>query len=411
MKTKKSLVIYFTVVILLVVLCYGLKTTFAYFVASEQGTATNIKVAKLTYKLESESLENNALTLKPNEVKKINIVLTNEYDMATIYRLNYLGNVTVEKSSASLDEVQNLIDSKESKSIDLVITNNTSEEQTVIFESDGGYVGNELTAGNITNTFDETLLQNKLLIDGTLTLSDKFDYRDINGTNNYLKIDDTVYRILGVFKDNENSYLKILTNESIGKNVFGENNNYLTSTLNTYLNVDYKESLNEILKESIKETTYYTAGLDKIIEENPLENILEEQEKQLTYYDYERGEVIANKDFNTNGLSSIGLMYISDYQYAEKWIKKPYTELTITPNTSDEMKLFCINYYEKNEKTVNDEGLEEEITVPINELSSNCLVTDETDVRPVMYLENKLIIASGIGTEEDPYIVKADTIN
>ena len=90
MKTKKSLVVYFSVVALLVVMCYGLKTTFAYFIANEQGTATNIKVAKLTYKLESEALVDNALTLKPNEVKKINIILTNEYDMATIYRLNYV---------------------------------------------------------------------------------------------------------------------------------------------------------------------------------------------------------------------------------------------------------------------------------------------------------------------------------
>ena len=165
MKTKKSLVLYFSVVVLLVVMCYGLKTTFAHFIATEQGTATNIKVAKLTYKLESEALENNALTLKPNEVKKINVFLTNEYDIATIYRLNYIGNVTVEKSSTSVDEVKDLIDTKTSKSIDLVITNNTNEEQTVIFEADGGYVGNELADCNITTIYDETLLQNKRMSD------------------------------------------------------------------------------------------------------------------------------------------------------------------------------------------------------------------------------------------------------
>ena len=56
MKTKKSLVLYFSVVVLLVVMCYGLKTTFALFIANEQGTATNIKVAKLAYKLETNTV-------------------------------------------------------------------------------------------------------------------------------------------------------------------------------------------------------------------------------------------------------------------------------------------------------------------------------------------------------------------
>jgi len=399
MKTKKSLVVYFSVVALLVVMCYGLKTTFAYFIANEQGTATNIKVAKLTYKLESEALVDNALTLKPNEVKKINIILTNDYDMATIYRLNYVGNVIVEKSSVSQDEVKNLIDAKESKSIDLVITNNTEEEQTVIFTADGGYVGNELEDGNITTIYDETYLQNKLLIDGTLTLTDKLDYRDLVGTNNYLKIDETIYRILGVFKDEENYYLKIITNDSIGKHLFGETNNYLTSTLNTYLNVDYKETLNPILKDNLKEVTYYTAGINELIvkdEKNP--------EETLTYFDYERGTLIADAEFNVSGKSSIGLMYLSDYEYASAWMNKSFDEITIVPNTKDKEIMFCIKYIEE-KKQEN----EEEIIISKNEISSDCKVSEEIDVRPVMYIDNKLIIESGTGLETDPYIVKLDT--
>jgi len=399
MKTKKSLVVYFSVVAILVVMCYGLKTTFAYFIANEQGTATNIKVAKLTYKLESEALVDNALTLKPNEVKKINIILTNDYDMATIYRLNYVGNVIVEKSSVSQDEVKNLIDAKESKSIDLVITNNTEEEQTVIFTADGGYVGNELEDGNITTIYDETYLQNKLLIDGTLTLTDKLDYRDLVGTNNYLKIDETIYRILGVFKDEENYYLKIITNDSIGKHLFGETNNYLTSTLNTYLNVDYKETLNPVLKDNLKEVTYYTAGINELIvkdEKNP--------EETLTYFDYERGTLIADAEFNVSGKSSIGLMYLSDYEYASAWMNKSFDEITLVPNTKDKENMFCIKYTEE-KKQEN----EEEIIISKNEISSDCKVSEEIDVRPVMYIDNKLIIESGTGLETDPYIVKLDT--
>lgn len=404
MKNKKSLIIYFSVVILLVVMCYGLKNTFAFFVANGQGTATNIKVAKLTYKLESDSLIDNSLTLKPYEIKKINIVLTNDYDIATVYRLNYNGNVFVEKSSTSKDEVKNIIDSKQSKNIDLIITNKTDKEQTVSFYADGGYVGNELADGNITNIYDETLLMNKLLVDGTLTLTENNDYRDIVGTNNYLKIDETIYRVLGAFKEEDNLYLKVITNETIGKHLFGENNNYLTSTLNTYLNVDYKDSLNSLLKDNLKEVVYYTAGLDKLLisdEELIISKEKKELEEKETYYNYERGTLIADESFNASGKTIIGLMYLSDYEYAAKWINKNYNELTIVPNIKDKESMFCIKYTE--EKKMENE---KEIIVPKNEITLDCKVSAETDVRPVMFIENNLIIDSGTGTEADPYIVK-----
>lgn len=388
MKTKKSLVVYFSVVAILVAVCYGLKTTFAYFIASEQGTATNMKVAKLTYTLESENLENNALTLKPNEVRKINITLKSDYDIATIYRLNYAGNVLVEKLENS--ETKGIVDAKQIKSIDLVITNNTLEEQTVVFNADGGYVGNELEDSIITNVFDETLLQNKMLINGSLTLTERFEYRDITGTNNYVKIADNIYRVLGIFKDDNISYLKLIDNNSIGNHLFGENNNYLTSTLNTYLNVDYKESLPTILKNNLKEVTYYTSGVDKILDKD--------------YYDYERGELIALDTFNKSGKSMIGLMYLSDYEYASSWLNKNFNEFTIVPNISFEDTVFCINY--KEDKSINENN--EEIVNKINEIAT-CKVNEENNVRPVMYVVNKLVIESGLGTEIEPYIIKLDT--
>lgn len=389
MKTKKSLVMYFSVVALLVVVCYGFKTTFAYFIANEQGTATNMKVEKLNYVLESADLKDNAITLKPNEVKKINIILKSDYDIATIYRLNYTGNVVVEQSSTSLDEVKNIIDVKGSKNIDLVITNNSLEDETVVFSADGGYVGNELENSNIVNIFDEGLLQNKLLVDGTLTLTELGDYRDLVGTNNYVNIDNIIYRVMGVFKDENNAYLKLITNDSIGLHLFGKDNNYLTSSLNTYLNVDYKESLNKVLKDNLKEVTYYTAGNNTIIDKG--------------YYNYERGELISLDTFNISGKSTIGLMYLSDYEYANNWLRKNFNELTIVPNTSSEDTVFCINY--KEEKTANENN--EEVINQINEISS-CKVNEENNVRAVMYVSNNLVIGSGTGTEVDPYVIKLD---
>ncbi len=385
MNNKKSLAVYFSVIVLLVVLTYGLKSTFAYFVANEKGTATDVKVAKLSYDLTSADLNNNSITIKPYEVKKINILLKSNYEVATIYRLQYEGNVTVQTASTSLKEAKSIIDSKATNSIDLVITNNTNEEQNVKFFADGGYVGNDLENGNISTVYDETLLQNKLLINGTLTLTDLNDYRDLTGTNNYVSIDNIIYRVLGISKIDDKNYLKLITNESIGSHMFGETNNYLTSSLNTYLNVDYKEALINTLKDNLKEVTYYTAGIDKVLENNK------------DYYNYERGNALAQEGFNASGPSTIGLMYLSDYIYAENWLKTNVTEYTIVPNTSDATKVFCITYTEDNST---------EESAGINSISSDCSVNEEQNVRPVMYVDNKLVIESGTGTVNDPYIIK-----
>lgn len=388
MKNKKSLVIYFSAVILLVVFSYALKNTFAYFVANEKGTATDMKVAKLGYILTSTDLKDNTITLKPYEVKKITINVKNDYDVATIYRLNYEGNVTVLKSSVSENETKGLIDMKSSKDVVLVLKNSTDKNQLVKFTADGGYVGNDLEDGNITQIYDETLLLNKVMLENNL-VNENGIYRDTEGTKNYVKIGETVYRVLGVSLIDDEEYLKLITNESIGKQLFGENNNYITSSLNTYLNLEYKNSLNSVIKDNLKEVTYYTAGVDKVLD------------NREDYYKYERGNYIANEGFNKEGKSSIGLMYLSDYVGSETWLKTNVTEYTIMPNSSDETKVFCINY--KEDKVV--ENNEEKI-VSTNTISSDCNVKTETDVRPVMYLQNKLVVASGAGSLEDPYIIK-----
>ena len=366
MNSKKSIAVYFSVVLLLVVLSYGLKNTFAYFVANQNGTAADIKIAKLVYYLDSDDLDSNETVLKPFEVKKIKINLTSDYDIATVYRLFYEGNVVVEKASTSADEVKSIVDAKSSKNIDLVITNNTNEEQAVKFYADGGYVGNDLEDGNITKEYDENILINHVLINGSMEHTKENEYRDLNGTNNYINVDDTTYRIIGVFTIENERYLKVITEENIGKQLFGETNNYLTSSLNDYLNVDYKDTLPMLIKSSIKEVDYYIGGTDKVLDKD--------------YYNIERN--------GEKGISSIGLMYLSDYEYASNWIKKDYKELTIVPNTSDDTKVFCIDYDEE------------------NMINSGCSVSDEAYVRPVMYLDNKLEIISGTGEVDNPFILK-----
>ena len=367
MNTKKSVIVYFSAVFLLVVLTYGLKNTFAYFVASQNGTAANIKVAKLVYYLDSEDLINNEILLKPYEVKKITISLSSDYDVATVYRLFYDGNVNVEKTSTSLNDVKSIIDKESTKEVELVLTNNTDEDQLVKFYADGGYIGNELEDGNITNVYNESLLLNKVLINDSMEFTEKNEFRDLNGTNNYISIDENIYRIIGVFNNDGERYLKVISEENVGMQLFGETNNYLTSSLKEYLNVEYKEMLPTLFKENIKEVNYFVGGTDKISEDG--------------YYDIERS--------GYSDISAIGIMYLSDYEYAINWIKKDYKEYTIVPNSSDETKLFCIDY-------VDEENI----------INSDCDVQEQTYVRPVMYLDNKLEIDSGIGTQDDPFILK-----
>ncbi|MBD9098799.1 hypothetical protein EGP98_04255 [bacterium] len=142
------------------------------------------------------------------------------------------------------------------------------------------------------------------------------DYRYIGANpNNYVKFNDELWRIIGVFDVDDGTgkiekRMKIIRNESIG-NVFWDSNNsneWSTASLKATLNTGtFHTGLNDTAKSMIEGTKWYLGGTgDFTSSSNGLAS---------HFYSYERGTTVYSGR-STNWTGKVGLMYPSDYGYA-----------------------------------------------------------------------------------------------
>jgi len=251
--------------------------------------------------------------------------------------------------------------------------------------------------------------------------------------NNYIKFNNELWRIIGVFDEESHGvagqYLtKIIRNDSIGgfawdgsgTNVWGNsslykilNNYYYNAEDGTESGYCYKVGtiitgdcdfttggINETYRPMVVNATWYTGGLYYSMHDPGIDATAE------GYYNYERN-LYDNEYYQMNKTEGhIGLMYASDYGYSvlgidcardrnldsydfesnclsRLWLYRYRSEYTIT----------FVNYVK---------------SVLFNIFSSN--VAWETpanisNVRPVLYLDSSVYILSGIGSKSDPYII------
>ena len=168
----------------------------------------------------------------------------------------------------------------------------------------------------------------------------------------------------------------------------GGSNNWSSSSLNSYLNSTYYESI--IDKDMLDNVKYYLGGY---------ENIGTFTTKD--FYGFERkisGSDYYSSNNPTNVVNSIALMYVSDYGYA----------------ASDECKSTLKNY-----DTCKDDnwlflGSEEYFVTPYGVNANQvyvggtfvggaCVDGNKYAVRPVLYLKPNIKIISGNGTSDNPY--------
>ena len=129
-------------------------------------------------------------------------------------------------------------------------------------------------------------------------------YFNCSDQNNQSTSTCDLWRIIGVI----DGKIKIIRNESIGGMAWASNgsNNWNNSSLKTYLNVSYYNSINATYKSMISNETYYLGGSSS------------SNYRTLTtsaYYDAERnGNASTGNPISTT--QYIGLMYPSDYGYA-----------------------------------------------------------------------------------------------
>lgn len=193
-----------------------------------------------------------------------------------------------------------------------------------------------------------------------------------------------VWRILGIYnveKDgNTENRIKLIKNENLETAAWDSNGGttYNASTLNTYLNNTYYNSLSETAKNQIANATYKLGGADA----------LDINSKEMYYNELSSSDSVTAK---------VGIMNVSDYSFASgsqdsiqniastnesNWLYKGTKEWLINKNNSGEIY------------TISADGKIETGTP-----------TEELLIRPVVYLTNNVKITDGDGTASNPYVL------
>ena len=255
-------------------------------------------------------------------------------------------------------------------------------------------------------------------IDNTLQVDNKFatEYRYRGGDSvvkNYVTFNNETWRIIGIIPTEDTNgrvenRIKIIRDTSIGNKKWNETqdtttityNNWVTGTLNTYLNNNYYNTLTTDAKNMIGTTKYYLGGYkDSGITSDV-----------MWQYERKNGSNRTNSYYGTNPImqndanKKIALMYASDYGYA--------ASKECTSNLYDYDGASC--------KTTNNWLDKSKITWLLSQRSDSSvcafLVTSsgyvnygsgvndlESAVHPVLTLSSNVKISSGAGTSSEPY--------
>ena len=261
-------------------------------------------------------------------------------------------------------------------------------------------------------------------IDDTLQVDSKFttEYRYRGGdVNNYVTFNNETWRIIGVIPTedtdgNVENRFKIIRNEYIKKAAWNSSqdantnsyNNWVTADLNTYLNNDYYNTLNDEAKIMIGTTKYYLGGYNTSqITTNVMWQYERKNDVNRTDYYYGTNSIMQN-----DASKKIAIMYASDYGYAaskectqtlydygatgdeavkcrmdNNWLNSnyyTYETWLLTQNCSNYSYVFYESNYGKVEY-IAGAHLNSKVVIPVLTLSSN------------------VKISSGSGTSSDPY--------
>ena len=248
-------------------------------------------------------------------------------------------------------------------------------------------------------------------IDNTLQVGDDFvtEYRYRGGkVSNYVTFNNETWRIIGIIPTedtdgNVKNRFKIIKDTSIGNKKWNEteSNNWVTGTLNAYLNNDYYNTLSSNAKNMIGTTKYYLGGYkDSQIMPNIMWQYERKNDANRTGYYYGTNPIMQN-DAN----KKIAIMYASDYGYAAS---KECTSNLIDYDGSASCKT-TNNWLDKSaytwllpQRSVNSGGAFSVISS--GDVRSNYGVDgNESAVRPVLYLSSNVKISGGSGTSSEPY--------
>ena len=233
-----------------------------------------------------------------------------------------------------------------------------------------------------------------------------------------------LWRIIGVFNENSHGIsgerlIKIIRNDSIGNIAWdsADTNNWSTASLQKTLNGDYLNGSGSYAATGIKNDTtrYMIANVTwKLGGTNSYTSTSDGLASH--WYGYERGTTVYN-GYPTTWQGKIALMYPSDYGYA--------TSGGVTTNRkaclAKELTNWDSSSYSdcKNNDWIFNGSIQWVLT-PRSSCSDNVFSVSNTGfvdydnanflygVRPSLYLSSNVSIISGDGSQNNPYILKAD---
>ena len=287
--------------------------------------------------------------------------------------------------------------------------------------------------------------------EATEQLAATTDYRYIGANpNNYVKFNDELWRIIGVFDVDDGTgkiekRMKIIRNESLGdyswdnsttESEYGTNN-WLVARLNYLLNPGHEsETYGGSLYWNRKRGTCYARDDDDFCDftstgltdeakamigdakwylGGPLYYTSSSNGLASHFYSYERGTTVYS-GHSTSWIGKVGLMYPSDYGYA--------TSGGSSKNRASCMAKELFNWYDSsysdcknndwlynssdNPSTMSPSaGFSDRVFIVGNNgtVGDNCAFESYLATRPVVHLKSTIKVISGSGTTSSPYIL------
>ena len=160
---------YFAVISVLIGISILLSVTFSsYIVTSNNHKAAEMYIGELKYSIEIDGSSNNTLTVPTGETI-IDVKVNNLNPVDTYYKLLYLKNtnITVKYYESTKDtndvvttynKPNDSITSSNSNTIKLLITNNSTSSQNIVFTMKGGYITNTIQDIIAPSTYSEITL-------------------------------------------------------------------------------------------------------------------------------------------------------------------------------------------------------------------------------------------------------------
>ena len=430
LKKREIILISLLVIALITVSLYQ---TLATDITMSEGTAT---VTDLAYTFDITDQNGRVVNVKAGVTKILDIFLTNNNSGTVKYGIAYTpssvktDDITIAQMSTSRDSVSGKINKGEVKQITLTIENNSTSDITLTLVPIAGYEnGGDLIVPNnhtlITEIYEiekPVLLATEYIEALLASNPDTMNNDDPDGNvrymganpNNYVKFNNELWRIIGVFdvKSSESGStekrIKIIRNDSLGNMAWDTNtvNNWRIASLQIYLNGEYYNGLDSVSQDLIGDTYWNLGGTETYTSAS---NGLASH-----FYGYERGTTVYSGR-PTYWVGKIGLMYPSDYGYATSGGTTTNRETCL----AKEMYNWDASSYSdcKNNDYLYNSSLYQWTITPYSSNSSSVFVVDAAgyvinlinannsyySASPVLYLKSTVEITGGEGTSENPY--------